>query len=273
MKRKVVLLVILSMIFTCIASFESAGAAATFQKVDYTDAKVTVDMLNLRQGPSASSHIVCVLKKGQSVKIFGKIGDWTAVYEPSKGFVGVVDSKCLSTSSKAAAPSTPAPKPQKKAAQKSIQKTIPKAAPKSNLPKSPAQFPPVSMNISTEEQQVLDLINAERQKAGVGPLTFDSNLLKASRDKATDMSNNNYFSHQSPTYGSPFDMMRQYGITFRTAGENIAGNQSAERAVSAWMNSEGHRKNILNPEFNCTGIGIAPSQTYGKVYVQQFIGK
>ena len=91
--------------------------------------------------------------------------------------------------------------------------------------------------------------------------------------KAKDMVDNNYFSHQSPTYGSPFDMMRQFGISFKTAGENIAGNRTVEGAFKAWMNSEGHKKNILNSGFNYTGIGIVDSSKYGKMLVQQFIGK
>ncbi|HHY23587.1 MAG TPA: SCP-like extracellular protein, partial [Clostridiaceae bacterium] len=72
---------------------------------------------------------------------------------------------------------------------------------------------------------------------------------------------------------SPFDMMKQFGISFRTAGENIAGNRTVEGAFKAWMNSEGHRKNILNGNFNYTGIGIVESSTYGKILVQQFIGR
>ena len=97
--------------------------------------------------------------------------------------------------------------------------------------------------------------------------------MKVARDKAMDMVNNNYFSHNSPTYGSPFDMMRAYGVSFNTAGENIAGNSTIEGAVKAWMNSDGHRKNILNSAYNYTGIGMVKSPKYGYVFVQQFIGK
>jgi len=91
--------------------------------------------------------------------------------------------------------------------------------------------------------------------------------------KAKDLVENNYFSHESPTYGSPFDMMRQFDISFRTAGENIAGNKTVEGAFKAWMNSAGHKKNILNSGFNYTGIGIVDSPKYGKILVQMFIGR
>lgn len=87
------------------------------------------------------------------------------------------------------------------------------------------------------------------------------------------MVNNNYFSHQSPTYGSPFEMLNKFNISYKTAGENIAGNSSNTAAVTAWMNSSGHRANILNSNFNYTGIGVIKGSKYGKIYVQMFIGK
>ena len=87
------------------------------------------------------------------------------------------------------------------------------------------------------------------------------------------MVNNNYFSHQSPTYGSPFDMMKSFKISYKSAGENIAANSSNSGAVTAWMNSSGHRANILNSGYTYTGIGVVSSQKYGKMYVQMFISK
>ena len=84
---------------------------------------------------------------------------------------------------------------------------------------------------------------------------------------------NNYFSHTSPTYGSPFDMLKNFKVSYRTAGENIAGNATNSGAVNAWMNSSGHKANILNNSFNYTGIGVVKSPKYGKIYVQMFIGK
>ena len=87
------------------------------------------------------------------------------------------------------------------------------------------------------------------------------------------MVNNNYFSHSSPTYGSPFDMLKSFKVSYNSAGENIAGNSNNQAAVTSWMNSSGHRANILNSSFNYTGIGVVSSPKYGKVYVQMFIGK
>ncbi|CCQ95148.1 SCP-like protein [[Clostridium] ultunense Esp] len=106
------------------------------------------------------------------------------------------------------------------------------------------------------EMEVVRLVNIERQKAGLTPLTYSEELSKVARAKSQDMSNKNYFSHTSPTYGDPFSMMRSFGIQYKTAGENIAkGYSSAKSVVNGWMNSSGHRANILNPSFGTIGVG------------------
>ena len=117
------------------------------------------------------------------------------------------------------------------------------------------------------------MINNQRTNNGLSALKIDSEVQNVARIKAQDMVNNNYFSHTSPTYGSPFDMLKSYKISYKTAGENIAGNSSNSGAVTAWMNSSGHKANILNNSFNYTGIGVVNSQKYGKIYVQMFIEK
>ncbi|MFC4402186.1 CAP domain-containing protein [Gracilibacillus xinjiangensis] len=125
--------------------------------------------------------------------------------------------------------------------------------------------------LSQFEQQVVTLTNQERQKQGLSPLEADKELSKVARAKSQDMATNGYFSHNSPTYGSPFDMMKQFGVSYRTAGENIAkGQRTPQEVVNAWMNSEGHRANILNPEFTHIGVGYVEN---GNVWTQQFIGK
>ncbi|MFT9495429.1 CAP domain-containing protein [Anaerosolibacter sp.] len=121
--------------------------------------------------------------------------------------------------------------------------------------------------------EMLELINAERAKAGVAPLQLHEGLMPVAQEKSDDMARNKYFSHTSPTYGSPFDMMKQFGISYSTAGENIAINSSVSRAHTAFMTSDGHRKNILNPNFTHIGIGIAKDTTnYNSYkYTQMFI--
>jgi uncharacterized YkwD family protein/spore coat assembly protein SafA len=120
---------------------------------------------------------------------------------------------------------------------------------------------------STFASQVVNLVNQERAKAGLSPLSTDKALSAMALDKAKDMYNNNYFSHTSPQYGSPFDMMKSYGIRYSYAGENIAkGQRSPQEVMNAWMNSPGHRQNIMSPNF--TKIGAA---YYNGEWVQEFI--
>jgi len=125
--------------------------------------------------------------------------------------------------------------------------------------------------LSAYEQKVVDLTNQERAKNGLPALKVDVTLSKMAHEKSRDMSANGYFSHTSPTYGSPFDMMKKYGITYRYAGENIAmGQRTPEEVVKAWMNSEGHRKNILSPNYSYIGVGYVAEGNY---WTQEFIGK
>lgn len=125
-------------------------------------------------------------------------------------------------------------------------------------------------SLSQFEQEVVTLTNKERAKYGLQPLKIDSKLSEVARIKSTDMKKNGYFSHTSPTYGSPFDMMKEFGISYRAAGENIAmGQRSPQEVVNAWMNSEGHRKNILSSNFTHIGIG----HVEGNYWTQMFIGK
>lgn len=120
-------------------------------------------------------------------------------------------------------------------------------------------------------QQVLNLVNAERAKHSLSPLKLNSNVNKVAQTKAEDMKNNNYFSHTSPTYGSPFDMLKSFGISYKTAGENIAkGQKTPQAVVNAWMNSEGHRANILNKNFKELGVGYTGGSS--PYWVQIFIG-
>ena len=166
-------------------------------------------------------------------------------------------------------PSTPSTTPQQKPeSTPSTPSTNPEQKPES----TPEQKP--STDFSSYQQQVLDLVNAERTKRGISALTLDSNLSSVATKKSQDMVNKNYFDHTSPTYGSPFDMMKQFGISYRTAGENIAkGQKTPQEVVTAWMNSEGHRKNILNPNFTNLGVGIAKDSNGTTYWTQMFIGK
>ncbi|REE92854.1 putative YkwD family protein [Paenibacillus taihuensis] len=119
---------------------------------------------------------------------------------------------------------------------------------------------------STFAAQVVTLVNQERAKAGLSALKSDTLLTKVALDKAKDMYTNNYFDHNSPTYGSPFDMMRAYGVTYSYAGENIAkGQRTPAEVMTAWMNSAGHKANILGSHYNKIGVAY-----YNGEWVQEF---
>ncbi|SLK36712.1 Morphogenetic protein safA [Mycobacteroides abscessus subsp. abscessus] len=126
-------------------------------------------------------------------------------------------------------------------------------------------------SIKTVEREVIRLCNIERQKNGLPALIENWELSRVARDKSMDMAQKKYFSHTSPTYGSPFDMMKAYGISYKSAGENIAqGQTSAQAVVQAWMNSSGHRANILSKNFTQIGVGYYQSGNY---WTQMFISK
>lgn len=137
----------------------------------------------------------------------------------------------------------------------------------------PEDKPADSGYLSQDEQKMVDLVNSERLKAGLSPLKTDTNLVKLARMKSSDMINKNYFDHYSPTYGSPFDMMKSYGVSYKYAGENIAGAPNVERAHIALMNSPGHRRNILSSNYTHIGIGVVDGGPYGKMFTQLFISK
>ncbi len=132
-------------------------------------------------------------------------------------------------------------------------------------------IPTISSSTAAYEAEVVRLVNQKRAEYGLKPLSQDWQLSRVARYKSQDMKDLGYFSHTSPTYGSPFQMMKSFGISYRTAGENIAkGYASPEAVVNAWMNSPGHRANILNSTYTHIGVGFVSSGNY---WTQMFISK
>ena len=120
------------------------------------------------------------------------------------------------------------------------------------------------------EAQVVRLVNEIRQENGLQPLKANWELARVARYKSQDMKDNRYFSHTSPTYGSPFQMIKAFGLSYRTAGENIAkGYATPQAVVNGWMNSSGHRANILNASYKQIGVGYVAGGNY---WTQMFIG-
>jgi uncharacterized YkwD family protein/spore coat assembly protein SafA len=143
-----------------------------------------------------------------------------------------------------------------------------------NLPSAPStpSVPSTPNDISTLETEVIRLVNVERARAGQSALTPNNEVSRVARIKSQDFVNNNYFSHNSPTYGTPFDMLRSFGITFTAAAENIAsGQRTAAEVMNTWMNSSGHRANILSSTYNQIGVGVARDNNGNLFWTQMFI--
>lgn len=133
------------------------------------------------------------------------------------------------------------------------------------------QIPGVSASVTAYEQEVIRLVNEIRAENGLSPLACHWELSRVARYKSQDMKDNRYFSHTSPVYGSPSKMIKDFGISYRAAGENIAyGYATPQKVVDAWMNSSGHRANILNPNYTHIGVGYVASGNY---WTQMFIRK
>lgn len=207
-----------------------------YKKLDKFMAEVINNGTNLRGGPGTNYSIYSTLPLGVKVQVIGSINDWYLVITPNNT-VGMIRQDLLKKS-------------ENEENNNDTSSTLPNTA-----------------------ETVLNLINEERKAQGITPLQIDDLLNSTAQTKATDMVKNNYFSHESPTYGSPFEMMQNAGITYRTAGENIAGNPSVENAVKSWLASESHKQNLLSNAYNYIGIGIEESPAYGYVIVAMFIGR
>lgn len=131
---------------------------------------------------------------------------------------------------------------------------------------------PNASPLKSIEDEIIRLVNVERGKNGLPLLTANWQASRVARIKSQDMINNNYFSHTSPTYGSPFKMMESYGLRFSAAGENIAyGQQTAAAVMNSWMNSAGHRANILSRSFTQIGVGVAKKSNGTLYFTQMFL--
>lgn len=241
---------ILFVMIVCI--FTNSFSMQHYYNVGFSTGLVTATTLNVRSGPGSKYPIVATVKKNEYIRVFAGVGEWYIV-QIEGDYVGAVSKKYV----KAIYPSSSG-----------------SSGSSSNTSGSTGSSNSSSTSsLSSDEKEVFDLINKQRTNNGLSALKMDSGALQVARVKAQDMVDNNYFLHDSPTYGTPFNMLNNFKVTYKTAGENIAGNSSNSAAVTAWMNSSGHKANILNSSFNYTGIGVVKSSKYGKIFVQIFIGR
>lgn len=246
-KTLIVLTVTLSclvLVFMCTKSF----GMQHYYNLNFTTGLVTASKLNVRSGPGTAYSVVTTVNKDEYVRVFAGVGNWYII-QTTGDYVGAVS-------------------------QKYIKPIYPNSnGGSSSSGGSSGNTNPTEVSLTADELETFNLINQERNKNGLASLKIDSEVQRVARIKAQDLVDNNYFAHESPTYGTPFNMLKNFGISYKSAGENLAGNSSNSGAVNAWMNSSGHRANILNSSYNYTGLAVVSSPKYGKIYVQMFIGK
>jgi uncharacterized YkwD family protein len=232
MKKFISFFVILSFLFLPLLSYNQVASVnkveGAFTTTTVKQVQVTVSSLSFRTGASTGHRVITTYSKGTVLDVIGKIGNWYVV-KNSKDTVGCLDGRYVKAYT---APTT-----------------------------SDGSF-------NAMQTEMLSYINADRTANGLAPLTLDKALCNGAYLKSKDMAENNYFSHTSPTYGSPFDMMQNLGISYSAAGENIALNTSVKGAYDAFMNSSGHRANILSSSFGKVGLGFYQKGSY--LYVTQW---
>jgi uncharacterized YkwD family protein len=263
-KIAIVLTLVLVLLFSVSCAQKKQKAVGGVQSAinqigDVKNIKITADAADLRSGCSNNAGVIQSLNKNNTYDVLSQVADWYAVKLPdnSIGFISKGQCKPVVVESK---------------------KSPPSAANTSSSPQTAASPGTANTNansrtLTASEQQMINLVNQSRAQSNLAPLQVDMEVTSVARIKAQDMIDNHYFSHSSPKYGSPFDMMKSFGINYVAAGENIAGNQSVTDAETALMNSPGHRANILNPDFTHIGIGIKSGGPYGNMISQMFVSK
>ena len=255
LKKKNILKIIMSVVFVVIVGTVSTSFGMQhYYNVDFSTGLVTASNLNVRSGPGTQYKVVTTIPKNQYIRVFAGVGSWYIV-QVEGDYIGAVSKKYV------------------KPIYPNSSNTGTTGSTSQNTSQNTEQSTQIATTMTVDEKEVFNLINQQRANNGLSALKVDDEVQRVARIKAQDMVDNNYFSHNSPTYGSPFDMLNSFKVSYKSAGENIAGNSSNSAAVTAWMNSSGHKANILNNSYNYTGIGVVSSPKYGKIYVQIFIGK
>lgn len=245
-KKKVLKIIVVITFILTISLFSTVLGMQHYYKLDFSTGLVTATELNVRSGPGVQYNIVTTVKKNEYIRVFAGIGDWYVV-QVEGDYIGAVN-------------------------QKYVKPIYPNSSNSGGSSTSNTGSENTS-SMNANEKEVFNLINIQRTNNGLKELKVDEKLQRVARIKAEDMVDNNYFSHTSPIYGSPFQMLNSFKISYKTAAENIAGNSSNTGAVNSWMNSSGHKSNILNGNYNYTGIGVVSSTKYGRIFVQLFIGR
>ena len=261
-KHKFTIIALIVIIFLSFSIYSICFGMEEIEKLDFTVGQVNANRLNVRRGPGIKYETVGILSKDAYIRVFAKIGNWYVI-QTENNLIGAVYIDYIT------------PCPNMNLNNLSIETTATPVSESSNNDNSSNLETSENnqTNLSVEEQEFLNKINELRVKNNLQELQIDESVENVARLKAQDLEENNYFSHTSEKYGTPFEMLSTSGINYKTASENIAGNSSIDGAINSWMNSDSHKNNILSANFNYTGVAVVHSNTYGKILVQFFIGK
>lgn len=260
-------LMFMTMLFSsCKKDVVKGVASSANEEGEVTKIKIISQDVNIRSGCSTNEDVLSTGKQNETYDVVSKVQDWYAVQLPDNQIGFIPEKQC-----KAVIDPNKKPTPQEATENTSggQSTTIPNEN-TGDVNKAKNDQANNSPSLTKEEQEMLDLVNQARAENNLPPLKINMEITNVARIKAQDMIDNNYFSHNSPTYGSPFDMMKSFGIQYVKAGENIAGNSSVKAAHESLMNSPGHRANILNPDYTHIGIGIKSGGQYGNMFTQMF---
>lgn len=223
--------------------------------IDYAPFYATILDNNtiVRGGPSTSYKVLTKLSKDEKVYVIGAIDNFFLVITQNN-LVGMIRQDLVIK-------------------EESSTNVYTNTNNNSNISLDSIENNNITADNNYDVEYILNKINYIRNENGIASLTLDDLLTSTAQNKARDMVENNYFSHNSPTYGSPFEMMKNAGVIYKTAGENIAGNPSIDDAISSFLESENHKKNILSNSYNYIGIGLEKSEKYGYILVLMFVGR
>lgn len=224
-KNKTFIILLSILVFAIFSVYSNSFGMEEMETLDFTVGQVTANKLNIRRGPGITYD-----------NVFAKIGNWYVV-QTENNIIGAVSSDYV---------------------QPCYDKEL-NIEPTSAEPVAETSTQSV---LSEDETAFLNAINKLRSENNLPALQIDDNAQNVARLKAQDLVENNYFSHTSEKYGTPFEMLTTNGVTYKTASENIAGNSTLEGAVSSWMSSDSHKNNILSNTFNYTGVAIVNSPQY-----------
>ena len=256
MKKYLIFLLLTLIFFTACETEINTQESSIWERRQVNFSRITTNNTPVRAGLGNNFEIVRELEEGQEVNVIAETGDWYVVQ--------LEDNSLGSVNEKNAEPIV---KPEEEVDDEEEVED----APEGTMEEAEEEI--TGINNSSNEQQMVEMVNQARSENNVTALTVEPKLTQIARKKSADMVENNYFSHHSPTYGSPFDMLDHFEIEYLHAGENIAANPSVENAHTSLMESTGHRRNILNENYTHVGIGIVSSRQHGYMITQIFISK